>query len=142
MHIQPTTTLREREEAIIEEFSVYDDWMDRYQFLVEMGNDLAPLDASERNDNTLIRGCQSNVWLVCDVEGDRIYYRGESDAVIVRGIVAMLISVLSGSTIDEVIADDFSFIEEIGLREHLSPTRSNGLLAMLRQMKAYAVAHK
>lgn len=136
------STLEEREAAIISDFEAYGDWMERYQYLVDLGSELPPLEESEKNERTLIKGCQSQVWLTCDVKDDRVYFRGESDAVIVRGVVALLISVLSGATVDEVAKTDFAFIDKIGLREHLSPNRSNGLMAMMHQMKVYALAVK
>ena len=133
-------TLLEKQKETIDTFSEYDDWMDRYQYLVDLGGDLQPLDESEKNENTLIYGCQSQVWIVCEERDGRVYYRADSDAIIVKGIVAMLIGVFSGCTAKEVAEADFSFIDRIGLREHLSPTRSNGLLSMLKQIKAYAQA--
>lgn len=133
-------TLAEKEEEVVEAFSAFDDWMDRYQYLVDLGAELEPLKDEEKNDNTLIRGCQSQAWLVCDDHDGRVFYRGESDAIIVKGIVAMLIDTVSGCTAQEVADSDFAFIDKIGLREHLSPTRSNGLLSMLRHVKAYAQA--
>lgn len=135
-------TLVEKEQEIIEVFEGYTDWMDRYQYLIELGGELEPLAEEEKNDNTLIRGCQSQVWLVGKEENGRIYFRGEADALIVRGVVALLISVMSGCTVDEVAEADFSFVDKIGLKEHLSPTRSNGLLSMMRQMRTYAKSCK
>lgn len=136
--IQKEMTLKERENEIIDEFSMYEDWMDRYQYLIELGQELEPLKEDEKNDETLIRGCQSQVWIVSERKDGRIYFRGESDAIIVKGIVAMLMKVVSGCAIDEVRGCDFSFVEEIGLREHLSPTRSNGVLAMIERIKRLA----
>lgn len=121
-------------------FASYDDWMDRYQYLVDLGAEMAPLEEHEKNEGTLIHGCQSQAWLVCDERDGRVYYRGESDAIIVKGIVALLVSVVSGCRASEVADADFSFIDKIGLREHLSPTRSNGLVSMLHHIKAYAMA--
>ncbi len=134
--------LEEKQNAIIDEFSAFDDWMDRYQYLVELGNGLAPLAESDKTDQNLIDGCQSRVWLVADERDGRIFFRGESDAVIVKGIVALLVEVLSGATADEILESDLHFIDKIGLQEHLSPTRSNGLLAMIKQMRLYALAFK
>lgn len=135
-------TINEIQDEIIEEFSDLDDWMDRYQLLIDMGGETEPLPDSDKVEQNLIDGCQSRVWLVCDEKEGRLYFRAESDALIVKGIVTLLIRVLSGHTPDEILDADLYFIEKIGLREHLSPTRSNGLLAMLKQMRAYAMAFK
>lgn len=135
-------TINEIQDEIIEEFSGLDDWMDRYQLLIDMGGETEPLPDSDKVEQNLIDGCQSRVWLVCDEKEGRLYFRAESDALIVKGIVTLLIRVLSGHTPDEILDADLYFIEKIGLREHLSPTRSNGLLAMLKQMRAYAIAFK
>lgn len=135
-------TINEIQDEIIEEFSGLDDWMDRYQLLIDMGGETEPLPDSDKVEQNLIDGCQSRVWLVCDEKEGRLYFRAESDALIVKGIVTLLIRVLSGHTPDEIMDADLYFIEKIGLREHLSPTRSNGLLAMLKQMRAYAMAFK
>lgn len=135
-------TINEIQDEIIEEFSGLDDWMDRYQLLIDMGAEQEPLPDSDKAEQNLIDGCQSRVWLVCDEKEGRLYFRAESDALIVKGIVTLLIRVLSGHTPDEILDADLYFIEKIGLREHLSPTRSNGLLAMLKQMRAYAMAFK
>ena len=135
-------TINEIQDEIIEEFSGLDDWMDRYQLLIDMAGETEPLPDSDKVEQNLIDGCQSRVWLVCDEKEGRLYFRAESDALIVKGIVTLLIRVLSGHTPDEILDADLYFIEKIGLREHLSPTRSNGLLAMLKQMRAYAMAFK
>lgn len=135
-------TINEIQDEIIEEFSGLDDWMDRYQLLIDMGGETEPLPDSDKVEQNLIDGCQSRVWLVCDEKEGRLYFCAESDALIVKGIVTLLIRVLSGHTPDEILDADLYFIEKIGLREHLSPTRSNGLLAMLKQMRAYAMAFK
>ena len=135
-------TINEIQDEIIEEFSGLDDWMDRYQLLIDMGGETEPLPDSDKVEQNLIDGCQSRVWLVCDEKEGLLYFRAESDALIVKGIVTLLIRVLSGHTPDEILDADLYFIEKIGLREHLSPTRSNGLLAMLKQMRAYAMAFK
>lgn len=135
-------TINEIQDEIIEEFSGLDDWMDRYQLLIDMGGETEPLPDSDKVEQNLIDGCQSRVWLVCDEKEGRLYFRAESDALIVKGIVTLLIRVLSEHTPDEILDADLYFIEKIGLREHLSPTRSNGLLAMLKQMRAYAMAFK
>ena len=135
-------TINEIQDEIIEEFADLDDWMDRYQLLIDMGGETEPLPDSDKVEQNLIDGCQSRVWLVCDEKEGRLYFRAESDALIVKGIVTLLIRVLSGHTPDEILDADLYFIEKIGLREHLSPTRSNGLLAMLKQMRAYVMAFK
>jgi cysteine desulfuration protein SufE len=135
-------TIEQVQQEIIEEFSVYTDWMDKYGYLIELGNDLEDLDAKEKIDQNLIKGCQSRVWLVAELENNRINFRGESDAVIVKGLVALLLRVVSGRTPDELIENELHFIDDLGLRQHLSPTRSNGLLAMVKQIRLYAVAYK
>ncbi len=136
-------SINETQDEIIEEFSELDDWMDRYQLLIDMGNEQKPLPAEEKNDQNLIDGCQSRLWLVCDQKDDGcLYFRAESDALIVKGIVSLLIRVLSGHTPDEILNADLYFIDRIGLRDHLSPTRSNGLLSMQKQMRMYALAFK
>lgn len=136
-------TINEIQDEIIEEFGELEDWMDRYQLLIDMGNEQKPLPAEEKNDRNLIDGCQSRLWLVCEQKDDgRLYFRAESDALIVKGIVSLLIHVLSGHTADEIINADLYFIDKIGLRDNLSPTRSNGLLSMLKQMRMYALAFK
>lgn len=135
-------TINEVQQEIIEEFSVYEDWMDKYSYLIELGNDLKDLDPKEKTDEHLIRGCQSRVWLVSDFVDGKIVFRGESDAVIVKGLVALLLRVVSNRTPDEIIDNELFFVEAIGLNQHLSPTRSNGLLAMIKQIKLYAVAYK
>ena len=135
-------TINEIQNEIIEEFSVYEDWMDKYSYLIELGNDLKELDPKEKVDQFLIRGCQSRVWLVSDFADGKILFRGESDAVIVKGLVALLLRVVSGRTPDEIVDNELFFVDEIGLKQHLSPTRSNGLLSMIKQIKLYAVAYK
>ena len=134
------TAIDEIQEQIIEEFSVFEDWMDKYALLIEMGNELQPLDVKYKTPNNLIEGCQSRVWLQADLKDGKIVFQGDSDAVIVKGIVSLLIRTLSGHTPDEILSTDLHFIDDIGLREHLSPTRSNGLVSMLKQMKLYAIA--
>ncbi|MDR2149211.1 MAG: SufE family protein [Tannerella sp.] len=133
--------INEMQEEIIEEFSIFDDWMDRYALLIDMGNSLSPLDEKYKTESNLIEGCQSRVWLQADYKDNTVIFQGESDAVIVSGIVALLIRVLSGHSPQEIMDADLYFIEKIGLRQHLSPTRSNGLVAMLKQMKMYALAY-
>ncbi|MDR2810729.1 MAG: SufE family protein [Tannerellaceae bacterium] len=137
-----TQTINEQQDALIEEFASLTDWMDRYGLLIELGNLLPPLDEQYKTESNLIEGCQSRVWLHAVLSEGKIYFQGESDAVIVRGIVSLLIQVLSGHTPQEIVEADLYFIEQIGLREHLSPTRSNGLVAMVKQMRMYALAFK
>lgn len=133
-------TLKDKEQEIVDTFQGFEDWMDRYQYLVELGTELQPLTDNEKNDQNIIHGCQSQAWLVCEEKDGKVFFRGESDAIIVKGIIAMLINAMSGATAQEIAESDFSFINEIGLREHLSPTRSNGLLAMVKRIKSYAKA--
>ncbi len=133
-------SINERQDEIIEEFQDFDDWMDKYQLLIDLGNDQAPLDEKYKIESNLIDGCQSRVWLQADYEDGKIHFQAESDALIVKGIVALLIRVLNDSTPQEILDADLYFIEKIGLKEHLSPTRSNGLLAMVKQMRMYALA--
>ena len=133
-------TINEIQDEIIEEFSGFDDWMDKYQLLIDLGNEQEPLEEKYKTEQNLIDGCQSRVWLVTDYADDKIHFRAESDALIVKGIVALLIRVLSDHTPQEILDADLYFIEEIGLKEHLSPTRSNGLVAMVKQMRVYALA--
>ena len=136
-------SIEELQQQVVEEFQDYDDWMDRYQLLIDIGSEQEPLPEKEKNESNLIDGCQSRVWLTAALdESGNVACREESDALIVKGIVTLLIRVLSGHTPDEILNADLHFIEDIGLREHLSPTRSNGLLAMLKQMKLYAMAFK
>ena len=136
-------TINEIQDEIIEEFSGFDDWMDKYQLLIDLGNEQEPLDDKYKTEQNLIDGCQSRVWLQADLTPAKvIHFSAESDALIVKGIVALLIRVLSNHTPQEILDADLYFIEQIGLKEHLSPTRSNGLLAMVKQMKVYALAFK
>lgn len=133
-------TINELQDEIIDEFSGLDDWMDRYQLLIDLGNEQEPLDEQSKTESNLIDGCQSRVWLQADYHDGVIDFAAESDALIVKGIVALLIRVLSGHTPQEILDADLYFIDRIGLRDHLSPTRSNGLLAMVKQMRMYALA--
>ncbi len=135
-------TIDEIQEEINEEFAIYEDWLDKYSYLIELGNNLPELDPSVKNDQHLIKGCQSRVWLVPEFRDGKIYFEGESDAVIVKGLVALLLRVVSGHTPDEIINSQLYFIDDIGLKQHLSPTRSNGLVAMVKQIGLYAVAYK
>ena len=134
-------TINEIQDEIIDEFSGFDDWMDKYQLLIDLGNEQEPLDEKYKTESNLIDGCQSRVWLQCDYVDGKLNFTAESDAMIVKGIVALLIRVLSGHTPKEIMDADLYFIDRIGLKDHLSPTRSNGLLAMMKQMKMYAVGY-
>ena len=133
-------TINEIQDEIIEEFAGFDDWMDKYQLLIDLGNEQEPLDEQYKTESNLIDGCQSRVWLQADYEEGIIRFSAESDALIVKGIVSLLIRVLSEHTPQEILDADLYFIDEIGLKEHLSPTRSNGLVAMVKQMRVYALA--
>ena len=133
-------TIKERQDEIIEEFAGFDDWMDKYQLLIDLGSEQEPLDERYKTESNLIDGCQSRVWLQADFDGERIHFSAESDALLVKGIVSLLIRVLSDATPQEILDAELYFIDEIGLKEHLSPTRSNGLLAMVKQMRMYALA--
>ncbi len=135
-------TINQLQDNIIEDFSQLVDWMDKYALLIDLGNSLEPLDEKKKSPQNIIEGCQSRVWLDAEMKDGIITYQGESDAVLVKGLVSLLIQVLSGHTPDEIINTDLYFIDKIGLREHLSPTRSNGLLAMVKQMKMFALAYK
>ena len=135
-------TINELQDEVVAEFSDFDDWMDKYQMLIDLGNDLEPLDDKYKTEQNLIDGCQSRVWLQCAMVDDRLVFTADSDALIVKGIIALLIQVLSNHTPKEILDADLYFIDKIGLREHLSPTRSNGLLAMVKQIKAYALAYE
>ena len=135
-------TINEIQDEVIEQFQDFTDWMDKYQLLIDLGGELEPLDAKYKTEQNLIDGCQSRVWLQADLVDHRLHFTAESDALIVKGIVALLIRVLSDHTPQEILDADLYFIERIGLQDHLSPTRSNGLLAMVKQMKLYALAFK
>ena len=135
-------TINELQDEVIEEFSDFDDWMDKYQLLIDLGNEQEPLAPEYKNDQNLIDGCQSRVWLQADLVDGKVEFQAESDALIVKGIIALLIKVVSGHTPDEILENELYFIEAIGLKEHLSPTRSNGLLAMVKQMRMYALTFK
>ena len=135
-------TINEIQDSIIEEFSDFEDWLDRYQLLIDLGGEQEPLPQEYKTDNNLIEGCQSRVWLQADLVDGKVQFRAESDALIVKGIVSLLIKVYSGHTPDEILEVEPYFVEAIGLKEHLSPTRSNGLLAMIKQMRLYALAFK
>ena len=135
-------TINELQDEVVEVFSDFDDWMDKYQMLIDLGNDLETLDDKYKTEQNLIDGCQSRVWVQCDYADGKLVFTADSDALIVKGIIALLIQVLSGHTPKEILDADLYFIDKIGLRDHLSPTRSNGLLAMVKQIKAYALAYE
>jgi len=135
-------TINELQNNVIEEFADFDDWMDKYALLIDLGNSLPPLEEKYKTESNLIEGCQSRVWLQANYVDGKILFKGESDAVIVKGIVSLLISILSDHTPQEILDADLYFIEKIGLKEHLSPTRSNGLVAMVKQMRMYALAFR
>lgn len=130
------------QDEIIEEFSGLDDWMDKYAYIIELGNAVEPLEEKFKTPDNIIDGCQSRVWLVADQDGYKVTFRADSDAIIVKGLISLLIRVLSGNSPQEILDADLYFMKEIGLQEHLSPTRSNGLLAMIKQMRVYALAYK
>lgn len=137
-------SINEIQDEIIEEFEAFDDWIDRYQLLTEYAKELKknPLPEADKNDTNLIDGCQSKVWFTAKMQDGKLFFKGDSDALLVKGIVALLLSVLSEHTPDEILKADLYFIDRIGLKEHLSPTRSNGVVAMLKQIKLYALAYK
>lgn len=135
-------SINEVQQEIIEEFSIYDDWLDRYQYIVDLGNSLSDFPPEEETDTNLIEGCQSKVWIIASYREGKVYFKAKSDAIIVKGIVALLIRVLSGRTPDEILENELFFIDKIGLTEHLSPTRSNGLVAMVKRMRMFALAFK
>jgi cysteine desulfuration protein SufE len=135
-------SIKEIEQEIIEEFSLFDSWDDRYEYIIDLGKKLPALEEQYKKDENKVRGCQSSVWLVADYRDGRIYYKADSDAVIVKGLISMLIRVLSGQEADNIINAKLDFIKEIGMMNHLAQTRSNGLLAMVKQMKNYALAYK
>ncbi len=135
-------SINEIQDAIIDEFSIFDDWLDKYDYLIELSRELPPIDEKHRNDQYVIKGCQSRVWVDAELRNGRIYYTADSDAIITKGIIALLIRVFNGQTPDDILSADLYFIDRIGLKENLSPTRANGLLAMIKQMRLYALAYK
>lgn len=139
---QKTMTINEIQDEIIEEFCELDDWMDRYQLLIELGEEQEPLSEADKTEQNLIDGCQSRVWIVCEEHDGLLDFRAESDALIVKGIVSLVIRAVTHHTPQEILDNELYFIERIGLTEHLSPTRSNGLLAMIKQVRMYALAYK
>lgn len=134
-------TINEAQDEVIEEFNDFTDWMDKYQLLIDLGGELNVLGEQYKNDDNLIDGCQSRVWIQCDVKDGQLFFTADSDALIVKGIIALLIKVLSGHTAKEILDADLYFIDRIGLKDHLSPTRSNGLLAMVKRIKSYALVY-
>lgn len=134
-------TINEAQDEVIEEFNDFTDWMDKYQLLIDLGGELNALGEQYKNDENLIDGCQSRVWIQCDVKDGQLFFTADSDALIVKGIIALLIKVLSGHTAKEILDADLYFIDRIGLKDHLSPTRSNGLLAMVKRIKSYALVY-
>lgn len=135
-------TVQEVEDQIVEEFSIFDDWMDRYNYLIELSKDLPLIEEKEKNEQNVIKGCQSRVWVNAEYKNGLVHFTADSDAIITKGIIALLIRVLSDRTPQEILDNDLTFIDKIGLKENLSPTRANGLLAMIKQMKLYALAYK
>lgn len=139
--IKVLATIEEIQDEIVSEFEIFDDWMDRYNYLIEISNDLPMINEKFRSNEYIIKGCQSKVWLNAELENGKVIYTADSDAIITKGIITLLIRVLSGKTPKEIMETELSFIDKIGLRENLSPTRANGLLAMIKQMKLYAIAY-
>ena len=135
-------TIKEIQEEIIDEFSMFDDWMERYEYIIELGKSLPIIDAQYKLDENLIKGCQSKVWLYSELKNDTINYSADSDAILTKGIVALLLRVYSGQKPSDILAADTNFIDEIGLKEHLSPTRANGLVSMIKHIKMYAIAQQ
>lgn len=135
------SNIKELQSELIEEFELFDDWMEKYEHIITLGKELPIIDDAYKVDENLIKGCQSRVWLQAEPEGDRVRYKADSDAIITKGIVALLIRVLDNQKAEDIIAADMSFLDQIGLKEHLSPTRANGLVSMVKQMKAYALAY-
>lgn len=135
-------TINEIQQEIIDEFSIYDDWMDKYAFIIEQGNALHPIEDKYKTPENIIKGCQSRVWLQTGYRDGKLFFEAESDAIIVKGLLALVLRVFNGRTPDEIIGTDLRFMKEIGLTEHLSPTRSNGLLSVIKQIRYYAIAYK
>ena len=133
-------TIQEIENTIVEEFSCYEEWLDKYAYLIDLGKECPVIDEKDKTEENLIRGCQSRVWLSCELRDGRLWFKADSDAVITKGIISLLIRALDGQTPQDILAADLHFIDQIGLKEHLSPTRSNGLTSMVKQMKLYALA--
>jgi len=136
------SSIKDIQEEIIDEFAFYDDWSDKYEYIIELGKDLASMQAENKTDDNIIKGCQSKVWIACSNQNDQLYFQADSDAIIVKGLIALLLRVYNHQKIEDIIQEDLYFIEKIGMQNHLSPTRSNGLLAMVKQIKFYAMAFK
>ena len=135
-------SLKEIQQDIVDEFSLFDEWLDKYEYLIDLGKNLAPYPEELKTDDRLIKGCQSRVWLDCKTEDGKLFFSADSDAIITKGIISLLISVYSGRTAEEIASDDFSFLEEIGLKENLSPTRANGLVSMIETIRKAATDKK
>ena len=135
------SNIEERKEEIIDEFSMFDDWMQRYEYMIDLGKSLPLIDEKYKTEDNIIKGCQSRVWVKADHQDDKVVFKADSDAIITKGIVAILIRVFSGQKPEDIVRADTDFIDEIGLKEHLSPTRANGLVSMIKQLKAYALAY-
>ena len=135
-------TIKEIQEEILDEFSMFDDWMERYEYIIELGKSLPLIDEKHKTDENLIKGCQSKVWLHVDMIGNKLTFKADGDAILTKGIVALLLRVFENQNVTDVLTADMSFIDEIGLKEHLSPTRANGLVAMIKQIKMYALAYQ
>lgn len=133
-------TIQEIEKQIIDEFAQFDEWLDKYAYIIDLGRECPPIDEADKTESNLIKGCQSRVWLSCDHKDGKLFFRADSDAVITKGIITLLIRVLNGQRPADILAADLAFIDQIGLKEHLSPTRSNGLTSMVKQIKIYALA--
>ena len=133
-------SIKDIQQDVIDEFEMFTDWMEKYDYLIELGKSLPVIDSQYKTDDNIIKGCQSKVWLHAELQGDKVIYSADSDAIITKGIIALMVRVLSGHTPKEILESDMDFINAIGLKEHLSPTRANGLLAMIKQMKFYALA--
>lgn len=134
--------IKERQEEIVDEFSMFEDWMQRYEYMIELGKTLPKIDEQYKIDENIIKGCQSRVWLHADLKGDKIQFSADSDAIITKGIIAILIRVFSDQTPKDILEADLKFVDEIGLKDHLSPTRANGLVSMIKQLKNYALAYQ
>lgn len=135
-------SIEDRQKEVVEEFSMFEDWMDKYDYLISLGKELPIIDEDQKIQENIIKGCQSQVWLSAELKDGRVHYKADSDAIITKGIISLMIRVLTDSTPNEILNTDLHFVDEIGLKEHLSPTRSNGLLSMIKQMKLYAIAYQ
>lgn len=135
-------SIQEKETEIIDEFAIYEDWMEKYEYIIELGKDLPAIDEKYKTDDFIVKGCQSRVWLMAEMKENKVYFTADADAIIAKGLIALLVRVFSGETPETIVGDDLDFIKEIGLQEHLSPTRSNGLASMIKKMKTYALALK